>query len=191
MSLWQSVHECFAKQNISGAVVLLEKFIGSYDAKRFASLPGTCFTNPPSDVLGEINRFIEANQSSFNVEAIYLEMNGFDINYDRWYFDLFAYASYSPDFDDNEWLCDCQSAGWPAIELVGAKAAQEAFAWYHDEEIWDSQPDLKPVYEASMLLIMAKFAEFIGSVLSTGQLTRPVPVLVTAHGFESVARYVP
>lgn len=191
MSLWQSVHDSFKQQNISGAVALLEEFVETHYAERFACLPGTRFANLQTEVLSEINRFIDANQSSFNVEAIYIEMNGFDINYDRWYFDFFAYSSYSPDSNDIEWLCDWQSADWPEVELVGTKAAQEAFAWYHEEKIWKSQPNLKPVYEASMLLIMAKFSAFIGSALSSGKLTKSIPVLVTAHGFESVARYVP
>jgi hypothetical protein len=39
-------------------------------------------------------------------------MNGFDIKYDRWYFDLFAYSSYSPNVDDTEWLCDWHSDNW-------------------------------------------------------------------------------
>jgi hypothetical protein len=191
MSLWQSVHDSFEKKNISGAVVLLERFVETHSADRFSCLPSMHFENPQDEVLGEINRFIEANQSNFNVEAIYIEMNGFDINYDRWYFDLFAYSSYAPDFNDIGWLCDWQSADWPEVELTGTKAAQEAFAWYHDEKIWEAQPDLKQVYDASMLLVMAKFAEFIGSALDSGKLLKPIPVLVTAHGFESVARYVP
>jgi len=191
MSHWQAVYDHFKNNNVAGAVSQLQEFISNNDAQKFSCVVGASFLNPPSSVLDELNRFIEANQKHFDVKAIYVEMNGFDVNYDRWYFDLFAYSSLSPNFDDTEWLCEWQSAPWPSIELIGMASAQEAFAWYHEQRIWESQPDFKPIYEAAMLLIMAKFAGFVGSVLTTGHLAKSIPVLVTAHGFESIARYEP
>jgi len=191
MSHWQAVYDHFKNNNVAGAISQLEEFISTHDAQKFACVVGASFLNPSSSVLAELNRFVEANEKQFDVKAVYVEMNGFDINYDRWYFDLFAYSSYSPNGDDTEWLCEWQSDHWPEIELTGMASAQEAFAWYHEQCIWKSQPDLKPIYEAAMLLIMAKFAGFVGSVLKAGHFTKPIPILATAHGFESVARYEP
>lgn len=191
MSLWQSVHDHFRSNDVAGAVLLLEKFIAAHNSQKFACLPGASFSNAPVAVLNEVNGFIEKSQESFDVKAVYLEMNGFDINYGRWYFDLFAYANYSPSFDETEWLCEWQSSPWPEVELAGMRPAKEAFAWYHEQRIWKSQPDFKPIYEAAMLLVMAKFAAFVGSIVKAGPLAKPVPVLATAHGFESVARYEP
>jgi hypothetical protein len=189
MSHWQSVDQYFRRNDIVGAVAMLENFILERPAQRFSCLPGASFSNPHSAIIGELNRLIEASQKRFDVKAIYLEMNGFDINYDRWYFDLFAYSTYSPNVDDTEWLCDWHSDNWPQVELSGMASAQEAFAWYHDERVWRSQPEFKPVYEAAMLLVMAKFAAFVGSVLKSGRLVKAIPILATAHDFESVARY--
>lgn len=191
MSHWQSVYEHFKNNNVAGAILELENFISSRDAQKFACVVGASFLNPAFTVLAELNQCIAANEKQFDVKAVYAEMNGFDINYDRWYFDLFAYSSYSQSFDDTEWLCERQSAPWPEIELTGMASVQEGFAWYHEQRIWESQPDFKPIYEAAMLLVMAKFAGFIGDVLSAGLLTKPIPILATAHGFESVARYAP
>lgn len=189
MSHWQSVDQCFRRGDIAGAAIMLESFISGSAAQEFASLVGASFSNPPAAVLDELNRFIATSQRSFAVKAVYLEMNGFDLNYDRWYFDLFAYSTYSSNVEDLEWLCDWQSDRWPAIELSGMEAAQGAFAWYQGERIWKSQPGFKPIYEAGMLLVMVKFAEFVGSVLQSGRLFKSIPVLATAHEFESVARY--
>ena len=191
MSHWQVVYDHFKNNNVAPAISQLEEFISSHDAQKFACVGGASFLNPPSSVLAELNRFIEANEKQFDVKSVYFEMNGFDINYDRWYFDLFAYSSYSPKFDDTDWLCEWQSAPWPEFELTGMAAAQEAFAWYHEKRIWKSQPDFKPIYEAAMLLIMAKFAGYVGSALRAGHLAKSIPILVTAHGFESIARYEP
>lgn len=169
----------------------LEEYLSTQDTQKFSSLMGAQFTTPRADVLTELNRFIDACSSQFDVQAVYVEMNGFDINYDCWYFDLFAYSTYSDDFDDTEWLCDWQSGPWAETELQGMESGQSAFSWYHEEQIWESRPDLKAVYDASMLLVMAKFCAFIGEVLASGTLCKNIPVLVTAHGFDSVARFEP
>lgn len=190
-SLWHVVHERFSQQDVPGAVAFLEQFLRTHEAQRFSCLPELCFSNPSDSVLRAINEFIEATSAQFDPKAVYLEMNGFDINYDRWYFDFFAYDTYQPGAEATDWLCEWQSAEWPAFELSGMKPAQDAFAWYHQQRVWESQPEIKPVYEAAMLLIMAKFAAFIGSALERGRLVRRIPVFATAHDFESIARYGP
>jgi hypothetical protein len=190
-SLWHSVHERFTGGDVPAAVEFLEQFITSREAQRFSCLPGTSFSNSKALVISEINRFVEATNAQFDVKAVYLEMNGFDINYDRWYFDFFGYTDYEPGAEETDWLCEWQSKEWPQFKLSGMEHAQEAFAWYHGEKIYRSQPELEPVYEASMLLVMTKFAAFIGSSLKSGALVRPIPIFATAHDFDSIAKYGP
>jgi hypothetical protein len=191
MNPWQTTHDYFRSNDVQGAAQSLEQVLSSRDTQKFSSLIGAQFTNPRADVLAELNNFIEACGREFDVQAVYVEMNGFDINYDRWYFDLFAYSSYTHDFDETEWLSDWQSGQWEEVQLDGMEAEQRAFAWYHEKRIWKSQPDLKPTYDASMLLVMSKFCLFIGEVLASGTLCKRIPVLVTAHGFDSIARFQP
>lgn len=188
-SNWQQIHDHFRCHDIVGAVTLLENFLSQQDTLAFSCLPGSDFSNAPAATLDALNAFIDDHQCRFAVGAVYLEMNGFDLNHDRWYFDCFAYAHDGADLEDTEWLCEWQSGPWPSIELEGMAAAQAAFAWYHKQRIWHSRPDFKPIYEAAMLLVMTKFVQFICGVLRAGRLSVPVPVLATAHGFESIARF--
>ena len=169
------------RDDIAGAVSLLEDFLIENEAQRFSVLVGSEFSNRSVEIVAELDRFVEATERAFTVEAIYLEMNGFDINYDRWYFDLFAYSSYKADPDDLEWLCYWESRPWPEIALTGMGPCQEAFRWYHENQIWDVQREFKPIYDAAMLLTMAKFAALIGESLSTQPLVKPVPVLARLH----------
>ena len=53
-----------------------------------------------------LTHLLSRAKNRFDVRAVYLEMNRFDINYDRWYFDLFAYTEYSADPEDLDWLSD-------------------------------------------------------------------------------------
>ena len=105
----------------------------------FVPVAEATVTNDTLASLEAINNFIELNSSSFEVESIYLEMNGFDINYDRWYFDYFAYDKYSNDPEDLEWLCYWQSKDWPETQIAGMKYAQQVFKWYHENQIWKTK----------------------------------------------------
>ena len=189
MNLWESIYTYFMQNNVQGAITFLEEYLSNQDPERFSCLLEEQFVNSPISILTGINRFIRANEDKFAVKAIYLEMNEFDINYDRWYFDLFAYSTYSPKLEDTEWICNWQSDRWANIELNGMNKSREAFAWYHQQRIWETQPELASIYDASMLLIMEKFAGFIGNCMQDGLLYKPVPVLVSAHGFETIAKY--
>jgi hypothetical protein len=192
MSLRQIVHDNFRQRNIARAIAELEAFIANQNSQEFSCLPKESFSNSPSSILAEVNRFIRANCKQFDMKAVYLEMNGFGINYDEWFFNPFGYRDYSRDYEDTEWLSDWQSSEWPQVVLHGMKSSQQAFAWYHEERIWESQPQFEPIYEASSLLIVARFTMLIGDAIRSGKLAKPIPVLATAHDFyDFVARYEP
>jgi hypothetical protein len=189
---WQVVHDSIGAGDLAGAITALEAFLAKQDANKFSCLLSESFSNSPAAVLDKLNRFIEANNERFDVQAIYLEMNGFDINYDEWFFSPFAYDNYPSKTDDTGWLGDWQSPEEIQIRLLGMESSQQAFAWYHEEKIWQSQRDFRPTYEASQLLIVAKFMAFVESVIKSGKLAKPIPVLATAHDhYESLARFEP
>jgi hypothetical protein len=57
-----------------------------------AATPG--ISNDPGDTAMQFDRFFRAEAQRFKLAAALTEMNGFDINPDLWYCDLFAYPSY-------------------------------------------------------------------------------------------------
>jgi hypothetical protein len=146
------------------------------------------FSNAPKRILSAINKFMDACSKQFAIKAVYLEMNGFDINPDRWYFDSFGYAKYGADPQDLEWLCYWQSHNWPQVTLKGLEEVQADFEWYHAKEIWKNKK-LDRAYELALLLVMSKFVCLIESALGVGERSRPIPVLATAHEFDIVGRF--
>lgn len=127
VDLWQTVANYLRSNDVDGAAADLESRLRATATDRFASLADLHFTNSPYDVLSHINEFIAACKAHFDVRAVYLEMNGFDINYDRWYFDSFAYTEYSDDPDDLDWLCDWSSPNWEQYTLNGLEETQDDF----------------------------------------------------------------
>jgi len=119
MDPWRHVEAEFRKGNIERAVKDLEGSLAAQDVDRFRNLIGAEFSNPPAEVLGAINELTDSCNRSFDLQMVYLEMNGFDINYERWYFDFFGYAQRPGDPEDLDWLCDWQSDQWPGVTLTG------------------------------------------------------------------------
>src|SRR5216684_2275668 len=85
------------------------------------------FTNDPRDVANHFDRFFDAENSRFAVAAAYTEMNGFDINPDRWYCDLFAYSA-DGGANDYEWISDWQSERFDEYEMKGLENLQAVYA---------------------------------------------------------------
>jgi len=190
-NLWQKVYDGVLTSQTGDLINLLSKEIIANGPNEFTPVVKADISNDLAITLKEINEFITANLANFEVKSIYLEMNGFDINYDRWYFDYFAYENYSSDPEDLEWLCDWHSENWPETTIVGMEDTQDVFKWYHENHIWKSNPELKETYETAMLLVMLKFMDFVAKVIQRKKLVRPMPVLCTAHGFESVYQIAP
>jgi hypothetical protein len=186
--VWQMVDRKFRESQIVSAIQSLEAMLAKEPTTRFKGLLGAHFTNPPSFILAAINEFIRSCQERFDVKAAYLEMNGFDINYDRWYFDFFGYSEYGANPDNVEWLCYWQSENWPSVTLTGLEPIQRDFQWYDEMEIWRGQ-DYKKTTDLAHLLVMAKFVDLIETALQSGERAKPIPILATAHDFDIVGRF--
>ena len=185
--LWNTVDRRFLASDIDGAIRYLEKHLRNESTERFKGLIGAQFTNKPSVILSGINRFIQSCGQSFTIKAVYLEMNGFDINYNRWYFDFFGYKAYYEQ-DDLDWLSDWESEDWRRGTLKGLESIQADFRWYHEQNIWQDKKYEK-TYEIAILLVMTKFVALIQSALRAGPLIKPIPVLATAHDFDIIGRF--
>lgn len=188
VDLWKIVDNYLRSNNIDAAAAVLESQLRATATDRFASLAESHFTNSPRDVFGHVNQFIAACQAQFDVRAIYLEMNGFDINYDRWYFDSFGYTKYSDDPEDLDWLCDWASPDWDQFTLTGLEKTQDDFRWFMENEIYEDETH-DAAKEIAALLVMIRFVQLIKSSLDTGRLTGSLPLFATAHDFDIFGRF--
>ena len=188
--LWKTVSNYLRSNDVDAAATDLESRLRRAVSDRFTTLADLHFTNPPRDVIAHINGFIAKCQSQFDVRAVYLEMNGFDINYDCWYFDSFAYTEYSDDPDDLDWLCDWTSPDCNEFTLTGLEQTQDDFRWYMENNIYEHKThDVE--MEIATLLVMVRFVQLIRSAIDSGILASPVPVLATAHDFHMFGRFKP
>jgi len=156
-------------------------------AERLSAMPRSpfhialdlAFTNPLSEVATHFDRFFRQEASRFPIGAAYTEMSGFDINPDRWYFDVFAYKRYGG-HDNYDWLSDWQSGSYEDMTLTGFEPLQAVYAGeaFEDDEFREA------AYVAG-LLVVAKYQDFIGRVVPLMRELR-FPLLVTAHEYDFI-----
>lgn len=141
-------------------------------------------TNNPADAARHFDEFYRTASERMAVSAVYTEMNGFDINPDRWYCDLFAYDT-DGGLDDLDWLSDWQSEPFDDYTITGLEPLQAVYA---SQAFRD--PANRDASDLSTLLVVAKFQRFMQR--AAGQMSAlVVPLYVTAHDFDYVARLLP
>jgi hypothetical protein len=178
------------KSQIDAAAKVVEDKLLATGSARFTSLLTSRFTNPPQSVLKHINGFLMTCQTAFDIKAIYLPHNGLVFNSDRWYFDSNAYDVIHDLDKDYEWLCHPKPIEWEAFTLTGLEPAQDDFAWYVDEEMFENE-NWETIADLAELLVKVRFAQLIASTLSSGPLTLSVPVITTAYGPDFFCRFDP
>ena len=187
-ALWNAVARRFRECDIGGTARFLEERLAQEKVERFRGLLGRTFTNEPREILSAINEFISAAGSEFDLKAVYFEMNEFDINPDRWFFDFFGFDHYTDDRDDVDWLCEWNPVDWPEVTLTGLESVQADFAWYMNEEMYNDEKFAR-AKDVAVLLVMAKFVALIEAALASGARAKPIPVFATAHDFDIVGRF--
>ena len=190
VALWKKIDGFIRTGNISGAIQYLEQKLTSCEGERFKPITSEWFKNNPEEISGKINNFIVSCESRFDVKAVYLEMNGFDINPDRWYFDYFGYRTYQEDPGDLDWLAEWDSENWPETTLQGMEKTQEDYDWYSNHSGYkEENADISSEY--ATLLVMCKFVHLVEEAVETGNIKNKTPILATAHDLDIIARFMP
>ena len=183
--IWNEVDKRI--QNPNEACQYIGELMEKCKDKTFNGLIPANFTNSSSQIQNSIAEFISECNKAFRVKAIYLEMNGFDINPDRWYFDLFGYKSLpNEDGDVLDWLSDWQSPDFQEVTLTGFESIQKLYKRYNEKNsnlnLDERNKDLDYNHELATLMVMAKFCKLIDESLRNKQLG--LHVYATAHEFD-------
>jgi hypothetical protein len=116
--------------------------------------------------------------------AYYCEMNGFTINYDRWFIDLFAFENYS--LTDWEWLSDFYDSTANDLTITGFEDIQKVFEDVHENERFE-EPNIHKAYEVCELLVILRLQELFRATYNTNKGDWDnIPMFVTAHDYEMI-----
>ena len=115
-------------------------------------------------------------------------MNGFTINTDLWYIDLFAFSECGG-LDDLDWLAEFELSSNESLAINGFEDLQKTFEEYMNDEKWRDL-ELKKSFEICELLIILRLQEVFKEakrILIKNKFTSAaIPVFVTAHDYDLV-----
>jgi len=116
--------------------------------------------------------------------AYYCEMNGFTINPDRWYIDLFSFENYI--LTDWEWLSDFYDSTVNDLTITGFEDIQKVFENVHTNNRFE-EPNIDKAYEVCELLVILRLQELFRATYKTNQGDwENIPMFVTAHDYELI-----
>jgi hypothetical protein len=142
-------------------------------------------SNSPASVARHFDRFFDTEAKSFSIGAAYTEMNGFDINPDAWYADLFAYQEYGG-VGDFDWLASWDSDDTvPSVEITGLEKLQEVYA----SEAFEGS-EFRDASSVASLLVVVKFQDLIRRAAPLMKRLA-FPLLATAHDYDFIYQVRP
>lgn len=137
------------------------------------------FTNELAAVAQPFTKLCISGKTVPPVAALYTETNGFSINPQRWFFDVFGYIR-DGGLEDLDWFAewDTECEAREVITLTGMEELQA---------VYDSEPLDTDQANIAGLMVVVKFQKLIFTsrpYMDIGE----VPVYSTAHGCEFIGR---
>lgn len=142
------------------------------------------FTNDPATVARHFDEFLAQESAKFDIKAVYTETNGFDINPDRWYFDMFAYEGYAG-LGDLDWLSEWTSESNQDMTLTGMEALQSIY----DSDSF-SDREYSTAADFASLFVVIRFQALVGRSAPLMERLK-CPLLATSHDYDLIFEYRP
>jgi hypothetical protein len=148
------------------------------------------FTNDHHEVARYFDEFALIERA-YLLRAIYTETNGFFINPDRWYFDVFGYSTYGG-HDDYDWLAAWEDTGSTSITLTGMEPLQTVYQVFmgHVSNPGTGTEDIEREQGISDLLVVLRFQNLIQRSTAFMQHVK-VPLLATSHEYDFIYEVQP
>lgn len=199
--LADKLSELLESQKLDEAIAMAEQELKNIPTTGFHKILDKNLLHLTSDLAKHINEFDKSTKEVLKKKqgfikrlfgsgkevkpaAYYCEMNGFTINYDRWFIDLFSFENYS--LTDWEWLSDFYDSTANDFTITGFEEIQKAFEDVHENNRFE-EPNIDKAYEVCELLVILRLQELFRETykLNQGDWDK-IPMFITAHDYELI-----
>jgi hypothetical protein len=186
MDIFNNLNKLVLINDIDNAINIAEKSLLNLPHTDFHKIIGKNLLHLTEDLINFISKFYNNIKNQFNIKAIYSEMNGFGINYDLWYLELFGYEV-CEGLNELFWFSEYDCFTKNGITITGFEDLQNAFRNYHERETISpmEQETVSKVYEICELLIVLRFHELFRESLIIAKQKKlnwiEIPLFATAH----------
>ena len=169
------------------AIELAQNELKKLPVTDFHKVLGRDFLKLTDDLIEFISYFYSQATKKIKVKAIYSEMNGFTINYDLWFIQLFAFENCGG-VDETDWLADYEfSINNEGMVLGGLEDIQAVYEDYMKNEKW-SDENLESAMEICEIIIVLRLQELFKNSIERATQKQlewsKIPIFATAHDYE-------
>ncbi|RRA95219.1 hypothetical protein [Paenimyroides viscosum] len=170
------------------AIEVAEKKLSNLSSTEFHKIIGRDLKPLSENLTSYITAFYSQSKNKFEVKAIYSEMNGFTINYDLWFIDLFGYSELGT-LDDLDWLSEFEYSSEKSMSISSFEDLQSVYEEYMENEKWRDK-ELEKACKICELLIILRLQELFKEVKTIAVQRnldwKDIPLFVTAHDYEMI-----
>ncbi|MDC8004091.1 hypothetical protein POV27_08500 [Aureisphaera galaxeae] len=193
--LEDKLSEYVKKGDLDTAIEIAESELKKVSKTDFHALIGKDLLHLAPELSTFISNFYSAVKLRYAIKfskklkALYCEMNGFTINYDRWFVDIFAYSDI--DENDYDWLADYDFLSKRDMTIKGFESFQKVYEDVHKYQKFDI-PEIEQAYDIAELIIILRLQELFRKTYKKaerkGLKWSSIPMFVTAHDYEMMYR---
>ena len=182
--LENEVKDLVDDKQIEKAIELAENELRKIAITDFHKVLNRDFLNLTNELVEFISYFYEKAKKKIKVKALYSEMNGFTINYDLWFLQLFGFESCGG-LDDTDWLADYEfTLDNEAMVLQGFEDLQAVYEDYMKNEKWTDK-NLERAMEICEVIIVLRLQELFKKSIELARQNNLewciIPIFATAH----------
>lgn len=191
--LEDSLNKYVQLNDLDFAIQLAESELSKIPQTEFHQLIGMNLLHLESELSKFISNFYSSVKLKYTfsftkkLKAFYCEMNGFTINYDRWFIDLFSFSEIGK--EDYEWLTDFEYSTNKYLTITGFENLQKVYEDVSKNKKQDIL-EIERAYEVAELLVILRLQELFRETYINAKERREkwsdYPMFVTAHDYEMI-----
>ena len=199
--LADELQELIDSQKLDEAIALAEKELRNIPTTDFHKILDRNFLHLTADLTNYIREFDKSTKEVLKKKqgfirnlfgsgkgirpaTYYCEMNGFTINNDRWFIDLFSFENFS--LTDWNWLSDFYDSTTNDFTITGFEDIQNVFKDVHDNDRFE-ELNIDKAYEVCELLVILRLQELLKETYIKNKYEwTNTPMFVTAHDYELI-----
>lgn len=185
----QQIQDLILAGQIETAIQETETMLSALPASDFHYIIGKDLLHLKAPLTAYFNYVfsIMKEDEELEIQALYLEMNSFTTQYDKWFLHVLAYESLS-DRNNPDWLADFSGESQKSLTITGFEPLQAANKKFMETEGYRNDP-LRQACELQEYLVILRVQELAKKTIHENKGKAPwanIPVFVGAHDYEDL-----
>jgi hypothetical protein len=185
----EQIQDLIQAGKIEEAIKKTEAKLSQLPASDFHQVIGKDLLHLQPALTSFLNYFYEEmkEKEALEIQALYVEMNSFTTQYQRWFLHLLAYESLHSR-DNLNWLTDFDGESEKNLTITGYEALQEANEKYMQSEGYRND-QLREACELHEYLVILRVQELVKHTVTANKgkaAWADLPVFVSAHDYEDL-----